>query len=199
MKKTIKMILKEDFEKTYQPKLKVTDVIEKTAYFRNNFEEQLSKNDKALKHYKLSFRLSTIMSIILLFVVIGLGYRQWKWKNTTGNRIEAEVLTDEYYNYMLSINPYVTKNYQYTIRINDNASMYIYKGLDVKKKVSDYFYIVHFSNTKSEPISIAIDSQEINIDKTSCGHLEKLSIEEGKALHFVINVDGLSKAYTIVD
>ena len=33
MKKTIKMMLKEDFEKTYQPQLKASDVMEKTEYF----------------------------------------------------------------------------------------------------------------------------------------------------------------------
>lgn len=192
----MKRILKEDFEKTYQPKLRAHDVIEKTEYFKMNLEEQLQQNNKTLKHYKLSFRLSAIMSIILLLGVIGLGYNQWNLKNKEKGQPK---LKEEYYAYMHSINPYVSKDYQYIIRINDNTSMYVYKGVDMQKQVSDYFYVVHFEDIWSNPITISIGSQEINIEETSCGHLTKLSLEEDKVLHFIINVNGLSKEYTIAD
>lgn len=195
----MKKILKEDFEKTYQPKLRACDVIEKTEYFKVDLEEQLQQNNKALKHYKLSFRLSTIMSIILLLGVIGLGYIHWGWDNTGKENMRLEVLTEEYCKYMRSINPYVSKDCQYVIRINNNTSMYIYKGFDADSKNIDYFYIVHFEHTKNKTITILIDSQEISIDETSCGHLAKLSLEEDKALHFTIKANGLSKEYTIAD
>lgn len=196
MKKTIKMILKEDFENTYQPSLKASDIIQKTAYFQISLEDQLEQKTRELKHCKLSFGLATVMSVILLLAVIGMGYTQWDLMNRGTTIKDVEVLTDEYYDYMLSINPYVSKLYQYTIRINDNVSMYIYKGLDIKKQESDYFYIVYFKHLVNEPITILIDSQEICLKKTSCGYLTKLSEEEKNALHFVINTDGALKEYT---
>lgn len=199
MKKTIKMMLKEDFEKTYQPQLKASDVMEKTEYFNIDLKDQCAKNNKALKQYRLSFRLSAIMSIVLLFGIIGLACIHWGWDNTGSEQTGTEILTDTYYDYMISINKNVAKEYQYNIRINDNASMYIYKGVDLKKQVSDYFYIVHFEHTRNEPITILINAQEINISETSCGHLSMVSIEKGEALSFTINADGLSKKYTIVD
>ncbi len=196
MKKTIKMMLKEDFEKTYQPKLKASDVMEKTEYFNIDLKEQCAKNNKALKQYKLSFRLSAIMSIVLLFGVIGLVYRQL---HLTNKEMGDIYLTDEYYDYMISINQNVNRQYQCNIRINDNVSMYIYKGVDVKEQISDYFYIVHFEHTRNEPITILINAQAVSISETSCGHLSRVSIEKGEALQFIINVDGLSKEYTIMD
>jgi len=196
MKKTIKMMLKEDLEKTYQPKLKASDVMEKTEYFNIDLKEQCAKNNKALKQYKLSFRLSAIMSIVLLFGVIGLVYRQL---HLTNKEMGDIYLTDEYYDYMISINQNVNRQYQCNIRINDNVSMYIYKGVDVKEQISDYFYIVHFEHTRNEPITILINAQAVSISETSCGHLSRVSIEKGEALQFIINVDGLSKEYTIMD
>ena len=192
-------MLKEDFEKTYQPKLRASDVMEKTEYFKINLEDQLEQNNKVLKQYKLSFKLSALMSMILLFGVIGLVYIHWGWDNTSKEKRETEILTGDYYDYMISINKYVSKDYQCSIRINDNVSMYIYKGFDVDNKNIDYFYIVHFEQERNKPITISIDSQIININETSCGYLTKLSIEEGKALHFMISTNGISKEYTIAN
>lgn len=192
-------MLKEDFEKTYQPKLRASDVMEKTEYFKVNIEDQFEKNNKALKHYKLSFKLSALMSIVLLFGVIGLACIHWGWDNTSKEKLGTEILKSEYHDYMLSINQYVSKDYQCSIRINDNASMYIYKGVDMKKQISDYFYVVHFKQERNKPITISIDSQFIHINETSCGYLTKLSIEEGKALHFIISTNGISKEYTIAN
>lgn len=192
-------MLKEDFEKTYQPKLRASDVMEKTEYFKINLEDQLEQNNKVLKQYKLSFKLSALMSMILLFGVIGLVYIHWGWDNTSKEKRETEILTGDYYDYMISINKYVSKDYQCSIRINDNVSMYIYKGVDMKKQISDYFYIVHFEQERNKPITISIDSQIININETSCGYLTNLSIEEGKALHFMISTNGISKEYTIAN
>lgn len=199
MKKTIKMMLKEDFEKTYQPKLKASDVMEKTEYFNIDLKEQCAKNNKALKQYRLSFKLSAIMSIVLLFGVIGLACIHWGWDNTGREKTGTEILTDEYYDYMVSINQNVSKDYQCSIRINDKTSMYIYKGIDVKEQIADYFYIVHFEHTKNNPITILIDTRAVSISETSCGHLSTISVEKEEALYFTINANGLSKEYTIVD
>lgn len=199
MKKTIKRMLKEDFEKTYQPKLKASDVMEKTEYFNIDLKEQCAKNNKALKQYRLSFRLSAIMSIVLLFGVIGLACIHWGWDNTGREKTGTEILTDEYYDYMVSINQNVSKDYQCSIRINDKISMYIYKGFDSYNQNIDYFYIVHFEHTGNEPITILINAQAVSISETSCGHLSRVSIEKGEALHFTINANGLSKEYTIMD
>ncbi|MCM1260355.1 MAG: hypothetical protein NC182_05410 [Prevotella sp.] len=197
MKKTTKKILKEDFETTYQPKLKASDVIEKTEYFDMNLKNRFEQNSKALRHYKLSFRVSVVISFLLLFGIISLGYIHWVWDNTNSNQTSKNILTKEEYSYMVSINPYVDKNYQYAICINNNAWMYIYKGFDINRDI-DYFYVIHLDDGCSKHITISIDSQEINIDKTSYGYLTKLSAEEERALHFIVNVDGLTKEYTLV-
>ena len=87
-------MLKEDFEKTYQPQLKASDVMEKTEYFNIDLKDQCAKNNKALKQYRLSFRLSAIMSIVLLFGIIGLACIHWGWDNTGSEQTGTEILTD---------------------------------------------------------------------------------------------------------
>ena len=185
MKKNIKKLIKEDFQKSYSCGYNKEEVLQ-------NFV--VKEKDKELIH-------TTKRKLILQYCLIGiLGILMGMTATALKESLlcENQVITQEFKKYLKEegyrgMNP----DARYIITVGDEMTVYIYLFNNINKK--DYNYYYYFVKTTSnKKYDLKISNRTYEIENNSHGLLTVIEKQEEKQeLEFSIEINGKVKKYVL--
>jgi len=186
-----KRILLNEFKHKYECKVKLSDIINKTDFFKNK-KERNKKN-----FWKYFFSIITILAVIGILLVTTVKVisiiNDYRYESAS---IEDSLLTTEDVEIALKECDVINDSPLYTVNLGNNSQLYIFRFTDITEQKIVYFYKLLFGDNVNEQYTLIVDNKSFLITKDSTfSSFATFNTGDVEKLDFSITYKGKTKKF----
>lgn len=207
LKKRINKFIEEDLNNQYQTNVEIDDILNELNIKENSKDTLAYYKKLASQYFRLTKLVVATCLILVLTIVCAFTIKQNQLTKIIRDQInfpglsikDEHGLTDDEFEKLRSKCNRISKTPICSLQNISNVCIYIYHGND--KDTSNYFMLIDFLESPSEPIKIFVNHQEVVTTQTRFVDLVltlDLSQEDGKDyLDFVVEYQNTSQRFVV--